>query len=490
MSTQELTLEQACKDPADELSPFEYSLVQQTISAAGAQSNLHEVFRHLVNTLTLPQPLGDMLHALATLTMQALEADLCVIMLRDQASNVLRMNTCAPDLSDRGVVIQPISIDPNLWEQLRAAILREQLPALPEHKIAALNPLKNVQYTTLFPVPLFVGTECIGLLNCYSSKVQRYSDEDWLMLNTIANQAALAIKHRRCVEEDMQAHKNQLRAFVDDLFSGRAELEGSLRQRAYFLGYDLAKPHAITLLELSNMEIAPAVEQPLLLPQEERLMRYEAAIAQVKACIQSVYPYSLIDERDNILVCLFCLDTDSVVDHLNAWLRQLILQIQEERHIRMFAGIGNLCHIVSDYRRGYAEASEALALGQHMHDQRCSALFNELGVYRYIHAFACTDTLRDQYQDTIDVIIEYDRRKKTNLLDTLETYLECGGNIARTSSLLDVHRNTLLQRIERLQKLSFLNLEQLQHRLPLLVALKVYHLRAHTLHNAGNAGIV
>ncbi len=486
MSTQELTLEQACKDPTDEQSPFEYSFAQQTVSAVGVQPNLHEVFRHLVNTLTLPQPLGDMLHALAMLTMQALETDLCVIMLRDQASNVLRMSTCAPDLSDRGVVIQPISIDPSLWEHLRAVTLHGQLPALSEQDVAALNPLKNVQYTTLFPIPLFVGTECIGLLNCYSSRVQQYSDEDWLMLNTIANQAALAIKHRRSVEEDVLVHKNQVRAFVDDLFSGRSELEASLLRRAYFLGYDLAKPHAITLLELSDLEIAPAAAQALLLPQEERLMRYEAAIAQVKACIQSAYPYSLIDERDNLLVCLFCLDMDSVVDHLNTWLRQLMLQIQEQRHIRMFAGIGNPCHIVSDYQRGYAEASEALALGQYIDDKRCSALFNELGVYRYIHAFARTDTLRDQYQDTIDVIIEYDRRKKTNLLDTLETYLECGGNIARTSSQLDVHRNTLLQRLERLQKLSFLDLEQLQHRLPLLVALKIYHLRTRTLHSAGN----
>ena len=65
----------------------------------------------------------------------------------------------------------------------------------------------------------------------------------------------------------------------------------------------------------------------------------------------------------------------------------------------------------------------------------------------------------------------------TNLLDTVEMYLECGGNVAKTSSHLDVHRNTLLQHLERLQKLCKLDLEHCQHRLPLLMALKIYKLR-------------
>ncbi len=87
------------------------------------------------------------------------------------------------------------------------------------------------------------------------------------------------------------------------------------------------------------------------------------------------------------------------------------------------------------------------------------------------------NTIHDQYQYQIDLIVDYDRHKKTNLLDTLETYLEFGGNVTKTSSHLDVHRNTLLQRLERLQKLCKLALEKCQHRLPLLVALKIHKLR-------------
>jgi len=51
------------------------------------------------------------------------------------------------------------------------------------------------------------------------------------------------------------------------------------------------------------------------------------------------------------------------------------------------------------------------------------------------------DDLRDMYQDQMARIANYDSRKGTDLLDTLETYLECAGNLTKTSNRLFVHRN-------------------------------------------------
>jgi DNA-binding PucR family transcriptional regulator len=96
---------------------------------------------------------------------------------------------------------------------------------------------------------------------------------------------------------------------------------------------------------------------------------------------------------------------------------------------------------------------------------------NELGVFCYIHKFAQTDALCDLYLGQVAIVIEYDQRKKANLLDTLEMYLACGGNMAKTSSPLDVHRNTLLQRIDRLQKLCVLDPELVSNSFPLLIAI-------------------
>ena len=56
-------------------------------------------------------------------------------------------------------------------------------------------------------------------------------------------------------------------------------------------------------------------------------------------------------------------------------------------------------------------------------------------------------------------------------------YLSCGGNIARTAEQLYVHRNTLVQRLDKLQELVGLDPHDSTHWLPLHIALGLWRLR-------------
>jgi len=117
-------------------------------------------------------------------------------------------------------------------------------------------------------------------------------------------------------------------------------------------------------------------------------------------------------------------------------------------------------------------------MGQHLNREGGVTHFNDLGVYRYLYKIARMDDLRDMYQDQVGRIANYDRRKGTDLLDTLEIYLECAGNLTKTSNRLFVHRNTLIQRLERLQSLCEIDVQERANWLTLQVAIKVYKLRS------------
>jgi sugar diacid utilization regulator len=492
MSAQVFSLEQVCKERAGKHLPRDIKAQQKLSTREAAtipmvethfvetnhvQTNykLHEVLRHLVTTLTLSLSLQDILQTLTTLMLQTLGVDLCVVLLQEQEN--LHVTTCTPDLSDQGVILQPVQVSETLWQQMRVALQRGQMPQLSEDDLTQLNPLQNVQYQTLLPIPLIAGNTCLGLLLCYSSSVWHSHSDDELMLCTIAAQTALAIQHRQCVEENQQEQKGLVRAFVHDLCEGTIDSEELLRRRAYFLGYDLTEPHAVALVEFSELEKSGEYKE--IPPIEERLALYENGRGQVKRLLQEQYPGSLVDERNDLLVCLLSLDGKQSAEQMHTWCRNLVTRMKLEQQAHLYVGIGNPCQNVYEYRRGFAEAHKSLEVGRDIHcDGGCSH-FNTLGAYRYLHTFAHTDTLRDQYQEQIALIVEYDQRKRTNLLDTLEVYLECGGNVAKTSNHLDVHRNTLLQRLDRIQKLCALDLEHLQNRFPLLVALKVHRLRTH-----------
>ncbi|MGH3736779.1 MAG: PucR family transcriptional regulator, partial [Micromonosporaceae bacterium] len=56
-------------------------------------------------------------------------------------------------------------------------------------------------------------------------------------------------------------------------------------------------------------------------------------------------------------------------------------------------------------------------------------------------------------QRCIGPLVDYDRRRGTDLVTTLEVYFAAGSSLARTKDRLHVHVNTVTQRLERVGKL-------------------------------------
>ena len=487
------------------VAPHEFTEQDQTFVmntaalAAGAIENaqLYENTQRKLNILTtlsiLSQTissglyLDEMLRALATMTVQVMEADLCVIMLVDTARGRLNVRASAPPYNDRVLSFQPVDVDRYALEKLRDYNMRGQLPEMSAHALERLNPLKDSQHKTLLSMPLVAGTEHLGLLNVYSTKTRRFTSEDSTLLSTIANQVAIAIKNSHLV--DMLAQKNLVKGFFDDLIYGTYDSEDALRQRANFIGCDLSRPHATAIIEIIHLEEEDSEEKAraqshrpqadmAVQTEEDRLALHKRITGQVRRRIQDSYPGSVLHEHENVLTCVICLSKDPNGARLKTTLRELTRQMGAEHGVRMSIGVGNSCQQISDYRRGFAEAAEALQMGQSLNRDGGVTHFNDLGVYRYLFKIARMDDLRDMYQDQVAQIANYDRRKGTDLLDTLEVYLECAGNLTKTSKRLFVHRNTLIQRLERLQSLCDIDLQERSNWLTLQVAIKVYKLRS------------
>ncbi len=448
----------------------------------------------LSQTISSSLYLDEMLRSLATLTMQIMEADLCVIMLLDSAKGRLVVRAASPHLNDRVLNFQPIDVERNVWERLREVNElafhrgngRPQPLETQTQTLERLNPLKDAQYKMLLSAPLIAGAEHLGFVNCYSNTLRRYSPEDQTLLSTIANQAAMAIKNSRLV--DLLAQKNMVKSFFDELLYGPSDVsEGSLRQKANFLGCDLTKSHVIAMIEISRAEELEQASDQEIAPvssiqtEDERLVAHKRISSIIRRRIADSYQGSLLYENENLITGIICLTKDPNATRLKTWLRDLCRQMRSEHAIRLSIGVGNPCQHPGDYRRGYVEANEALQMGQHLNRDGGVTHFNDLGVYRYLYKIAQMDDLRDMYQDQVAHIANYDRRKGTDLLDTLEIYLECAGNLTRTSNRLFVHRNTLIQRLERLQSLCEIDLQERSNWLTLQVAIKVYKLRASNL---------
>jgi len=79
-------------------------------------------------------------------------------------------------------------------------------------------------------------------------------------------------------------------------------------------------------------------------------------------------------------------------------------------------------------------------------------------------------------QATIGSVVDYDRRRGTALIETLEAYFGSGGSLARAAERLHIHVNTVTQRLDRISRLLGADWQDPERALEIQLALRLHRL--------------
>ena len=126
--------------------------------------------------------------------------------------------------------------------------------------------------------------------------------------------------------------------------------------------------------------------------------------------------------------------------------------------------MGSVVSDLKDISRSYKEAKIALEVGKIFYEEKNTINYNRLGIGRLIYQLPIS--LCKMYIEEIfkDIRIE-DFDEET--LNTVNKFFENSLNISETSRQLYIHRNTLVYRLDKLQKNTDSTYESLTMRLPL-----------------------
>ncbi|KAA3661351.1 MAG: PucR family transcriptional regulator [Chloroflexi bacterium] len=127
-------------------------------------------------------------------------------------------------------------------------------------------------------------------------------------------------------------------------------------------------------------------------------------------------------------------------------------------------------------RRNYEQAREVVNINLTMGKKEGVVVFEELGLLHWLYHLPSEQWADNQYLKHIQTLVEYDEKRGTSLTQTLEHYLEHGAALVDAAQSLYIHRNTLLNRMERIEQLCGIELREPVHRLNLYAALKSYQL--------------
>ncbi len=175
-----------------------------------------------------------------------------------------------------------------------------------------------------------------------------------------------------------------------------------------------------------------------------------------------------ISEQDVVVVKEISRDADTC--EISDFASAMIAEIQQKHDVKVLIGISSVVDNLKDLARAYKEARIAFEVGKVFDVEKPVISYENLGIGRLIY----------QLPTTLCEIFLSEVFKKGSLesldretLMTVQSFFENNLNVSETSRKLFVHRNTLVYRLEKIRKLSGLDLREFDHAVTFKVALMV-----------------
>jgi len=136
-------------------------------------------------------------------------------------------------------------------------------------------------------------------------------------------------------------------------------------------------------------------------------------------------------------------------------------------------GLGDVCQAATEIARSHEQARRAVDTARRFGRRGDVVTFEELGVYRLLFHVKDSGELRGFIDQVLGPLLAYDQRHQAHLVLTLSTFLANNGNLQATARELSLHVNSVAYRLQRIQAIAALDLEQAEDRLLAQVALKI-----------------
>ena len=175
-----------------------------------------------------------------------------------------------------------------------------------------------------------------------------------------------------------------------------------------------------------------------------------------------------ISEQDVVVVRELAEDVES--KEMEDYARNLIETAHAKHGLKATIGISSVVDNLKDLARAYKEARIAFEVGKVFDIEKTVISSENLGIGRLIYQLPTT--LCEMFLSEVFKKGSLESLDRETLM-TVQSFFENNLNVSETSRKLFVHRNTLVYRLEKIRKLSGLDLREFDHAVTFKVALMV-----------------
>jgi sugar diacid utilization regulator len=269
--------------------------------------------------------------------------------------------------------------------------------------------------------------------------------------------------------------------FLNDLLTGNYNVPESIIDRARWMNCDISSPHRVLVFEINDFNIFTNRYRN----DEKKILKLKTDILNTinQAAKTLGLNHISAGKSDSIIVLIdssACRDEETVFrwalnikDKLNQSYPKLTISV----------GVGKECLQLDDYRVSYNEALKCLNIINMYHQKGQITSLAKLGAHAVIFNAANKPELISFSSRMLGSLIEYDRIHESQLIITLRTFLNNNGNLEKTARALAMSITGLKYRLERIEKINGIDLNNAQVRFNLQLALNILDISGDELIN-------
>ncbi|MFC0270969.1 PucR family transcriptional regulator [Metabacillus herbersteinensis] len=303
-------------------------------------------------------------------------------------------------------------------------------------------------------ISIWKNNEVLGFI--WALEIQKQlSDADLLLLK----KAAQAVKNKLLnlqVRKTKKEERNQ--EFFWKLLTGHITSDQEIAEGLQQLSLNFPSPFVVVIFKFNHEVKADTEKQLNYLLQTTQQVQVVMATVDFDEFIVLLSPKSDQPLRD---IKLFA---SSTIHQLNE--RFMLHEVQ--------ASIGGIIQSPQHIEKSYKEALAVLSIKKRFPVETKELYsFSELGIYQYLDLLYDKRKTDGLLNYSLTQLKQYDAHHHTNLVETLEVFLDSDSNVLLAAKALNVHVNTLSYRLKRIAQIAELDMKNPNQKMSIYLDLKL-----------------
>lgn len=315
-----------------------------------------------------------------------------------------------------------------------------------------------------------------GYIMLLSDRSDRtYPDTDSNIYKTAIEYASIVIILRMHIRiSNRMIEEKYYSSFVGDLMLNNVKTREEINTRAHLYGWNLDGGGFVAIIDINN--IKKYYLRNLDTGTNEKLQKYTDQIFDTSIkYIKQAFPSTIYYSQSDFIAFLI---TGKLPVSARKTLADTFSQIQHSLlnavPFTISMGVGMYVDDIINIHNSYQQAKQVIQTVYQIQQFNRLFFYDQIGIYRLLFSISSNNEAIEFCDKYVKPLQQYDDQHHANLIETLQSIINCGWNLKLASEKLFLHYNSVKYRFQKICDLLEIDLRDNSRHTEIELALKIY----------------